>query len=436
MARAFRRAEEKVMKTRKIAIMGLGTVGGGTYDILTQNRDYILKTRGVDIEVKTILDRDKAPLEKRGINTSLFCGDVDALAADPEVELVVETMGGVEPAKTFIIKMLTAGKSVVTANKELIAKHWSELEAVAKAHDCGLFFEASCVGGVPIIRALGESFQGDKVKSIYGIINGTTNYILSKMSAEKCGYDEALKMAQQLGYAEFDPTSDVEGFDAVYKLSILGSLAFHTCLPYGSIFREGISKVTAADIKNAHDLGYEIKLVAVGKRDGDKIEARVHPAFVPKEHPLASVSGAFNAVFLHGDFVGDLMFYGSGAGAHPTGSAIVSDIVKALLGSPVYTDFDNDGKLDKKLEFVGDFSSGYYICVTVDDKKGVLSRISTILSDNGVNIKSAMQNPCGQGAATVVFLTHSAKEHSVMQSINSIGKLSSVRAINSMIRVL
>ncbi len=424
------------MVTRKIAIMGLGTVGGGAYDILTKNRDYILKTSGVDIEVKAILDRDSSPLEKRGIDTALFCGDVDALAADTEVELVVETMGGVEPAKTFIEKMLAAGKSVVTANKELLAKHWAELEKVAKAHNCGLFFEASCVGGVPIIRALGESFQGDRVQSIYGIINGTTNYILSKMSAENCGYSEALESAQKLGYAEADPTSDVEGFDAVYKLSILGSLAFHTCLPYGSIFREGITKVTAADIKNAHDLGYEIKLLAVGKRDGDRIEARVHPAFVPKDHPLASVSGAFNAVYLSGDFVGDLMFYGSGAGAHPTGSAIVSDIVKALLGAPKYTDFDNSGKLDKKIEFVGDFSSKYYICVTVDDRTGVLSRISTVLSDNGVNIMSAMQSPSASGAATVVFLTHSAKEHAVMQSLQSIGKLSSVRSIDSMIRVL
>lgn len=424
------------MNTRKIAIMGLGTVGGGAYDILTQNREYIKKTRGVDIEIKKILDRDKFPLLKRGIDEKLYCGDVDALAADPDIELVVETMGGIQPAKSFIEKMLSAGKSVVTANKELLAKHWSDLEPIAKAHNCGLYFEASCVGGVPIIRALGESFQGDKIKSIYGIINGTTNYILSKMSAEKCAYETALAMAQKLGYAEFDPTSDVEGYDAVYKLSILGSLAFHTCLPYGSIFREGISKIRADDISYAHELGYEIKLVAVGKRDGNKIEARVHPALVPKDHPLSTVSGAFNAVYLNGDFVGDLMFYGSGAGAHPTGSAIVSDIIKGLLDSPVYADFENNGKLDKSIEFVGDFSSGYYICLTVDDKAGVLSRISNILSENCVNIMSAIQNPYEKGGSTIVFLTHSAKERTVMRSLESIGKLASVRSIDSMIRVL
>ena len=416
--------------------MGFGTVGGGTYDILTQNRDHIRSTQGVDIEVKYVLDRSAECLEKRGADKSLFCSDVDALAADKEVELVVETMGGVEPAKTFITKMLRAGKSVVTANKELLAKSWSELEPIAKENGCGLFFEASCVGGVPIVRALGESFQGDKVQSIYGIINGTTNYILSKMSAEGVSYSQALAQAQALGFAEENPTSDVEGYDAAYKLSILGSLAFHTSLPYQSIYREGITRVTAADIINAKRLGYEIKLLAIGKRCGNDIEARVHPVFVEKNHPLASVSGAFNAVYLHGDFVGDLMFYGAGAGAHPTGSAIVSDIVKALCGKPTYCDFDNNGKLDKSVNLVGDFLSGYYICVTVDDKAGVLSRISTILSDNGVSIKAATQVPSDGNAATVVFLTHPSREHSVMRSLESIGKLASVRNIDSMIRVL
>ena len=424
------------MKKHKIAIMGFGTVGGGTYDILTQNRDHIRSTQGVDIEVKYVLDRSAECLEKRGADKSLFCSDVDALAADKEVELVVETMGGVEPAKTFITKMLRAGKSVVTANKELLAKSWSELEPIAKENGCGLFFEASCVGGVPIVRALGESFQGDKVQSIYGIINGTTNYILSKMSAEGVSYSQALAQAQALGFAEANPTSDVEGYDAAYKLSILGSLAFHTSLPYQSIYREGITRVTAADIINAKRLGYEIKLLAIGKRCGNDIEARVHPVFVEKNHPLASVSGAFNAVYLHGDFVGDLMFYGAGAGAHPTGSAIVSDIVKALCGKPTYCDFDNNGKLDKSVNLVGDFLSGYYICVTVDDKAGVLSRISTILSDNGVSIKAATQVPSDGNASTVVFLTHPSREHSVMRSLESIGKLASVRNIDSMIRVL
>ncbi|MCI9404594.1 MAG: homoserine dehydrogenase [Clostridia bacterium] len=426
----------KNKSVRNIAIMGLGTVGGGAYDIIASNGDYIERTQGLDVRVKRILDRTDAPLRARGIDPSLYCGSVDELAADKEIEVVVETMGGVEPAKTFITKMLESGKSVVTANKELLAKFWHELEPIAAAHGCGLFFEASCVGGVPVIRALGESFQGDRVQSICGIINGTTNYILSKMSRENLGYAEALGAAQSLGYAEADPTSDVEGYDAAYKLSILGSLAFHTCLPYGSIYREGITKVTAADIKNAHDLGYEIKLLAIGKRDGNNVEARVHPAFVPKNHPLASVSGAYNAVYLNGDHVGDLMFYGAGAGAHPTGSAIVSDVIKALSDKPRYCDFANTGKLDKSVSLVGDFVSGYYLCVTVDDKAGVLSRLSTVLSDNGVSIKAATQSPSDGDAATVMFLTHRAREHAVMQSLEAIGKLASVRSVDSVIRVL
>lgn len=427
------------MKTHKIAIMGFGTVGGGTYDILTENREYIRSTRGLDIEVKTILDRSSAPLDARGIDKSVFCSDVDALAADSEISVVVETMGGVEPAKTFITKMLSSGKSVVTANKELLAKHWHELEPVAREHCAGLYFEASCVGGVPIIRAINESFQGDKVKSIYGIINGTTNYILSKMSAEGVGYAEALAAAQSLGYAEADPTSDVEGFDAAYKLSILASLAFHTCVPYGNIYREGITSVTASDIKHAKELGYAIKLLAIAKSGDDGVEARVHPCLVPIDHALSSVSGAFNAVYLNGDFVGDLMFYGAGAGAHPTGSAIVSDIVKALGGKHTYTDFQNTGKLSPDTKLIGDFTSGYYISLIVDDRPGVLSRISTMMGDLGISIKAATQGPDYEekkGGANVVFLTHRAKEHAVMQAIEKIGTLAAVRKIESMIRVL
>ncbi|MCH5163295.1 MAG: homoserine dehydrogenase [Clostridiales bacterium] len=424
------------MKKKKIAIMGLGTVGGGAYDILTRNREYIMKTQGVDIEVKYILDRDVTPLEKRGIPTELFCSDVDKLAADKEIEVVIETMGGVQPAKTFIEKMLASGKSVVTANKELLAKSWHELEPIARKNKCGLFFEASCVGGVPIIRALGESFQGDRVESVYGIINGTTNYILSKMSKDGCDYATALKEAQRLGYAEANPSSDVDGYDAAYKLSILASLAFHTCVPYGCIYREGITKVSARDIENASRLGYEIKLLAIGKRKGDGLEVRVHPAFVEKDHALASVSGAFNAVYLTGDHVGNLMFYGAGAGAAPTGSAIVSDVIKALKGDIKYCDFDNSGKLDGKVKLVSDFTSGYYIDVAVEDKPGVLSRISTVFGDNDVSIKAATQAPGENGRTAIVFLTYAAGEKAIMRSLDEIGKLSSVIQISSVIRVL
>lgn len=416
--------------------MGFGTVGSGTYDILVNNRDYIRRTQGLNIEVARILDRSDAKLVRHGVDARLFCGSADELAADGEIELVVETMGGVVPAEEYIIKMLKAGKSVVTANKELLAKHWHELEPIAKAHGAGLFFEASCVGGVPIIRALGESFQGDKVRSIYGIINGTTNYILSKMTNEGCEYAAALAEAQALGFAEADPTSDVEGYDAAYKLSILASLAFRTRIPYDGIYREGITKVTATDIANARELGYTIKLLAVGKREGNAVEARVHPVFVPNTHPLASVSGAFNAVYLCGDYVGDLMFYGAGAGAHPTGSAVVSDIVKGLQGARRYADFEVDGSSGRGIELVDDFIGGYYICVTVADRSGVLSRISNILGDNDVSIKAALQRSSSAETATVVFLTHPAHEHAVNKSLAAIAELATVVRIDSVIRVL
>lgn len=419
------------MQKKKIAIMGLGTVGGGAYDILTQNRDYIMSTQGLDISVAAILDRDERPLEMRGIDRALFRSSIDALAADKDIDLVIETMGGVEPAKTFIIKLLNAGKSVVTANKELLAKHWGELEPIAKRNGVGLFFEASCVGGVPVIRALGESMQGDRIQSVYGIINGTTNYILSKMSVDGIDYAAALAEAQKLGFAEADPKSDVEGYDAAYKLSLLASLAFHKNIPYSEVYREGITGITGKDIKNAHALGYEIKLLAIGKRDGERIEARVHPVLVSASHPLAAVSGAYNAVYLNGDCVGDLMFYGAGAGARPTGSAIVSDTVKALKDKPRYLTVTGGAP-----KFADNFVSGYYMCVNVDDKPGVLGKICTVLSDNGVSIKSALQREPIGDATTLLLLTHHAREHSFMRALDGIKELDCVRAVESMIRVL
>lgn len=422
------------MKKAKIAIMGLGTVGGGAYDILINNRKHIADCYGVDIEVARILDRDVSTLTKRGISADLFASNIDVLANDKDIQVVVETMGGVKPAKEFIEKMLRSGKNVVTANKELIGKHWKDLEAAAIAGKSGLFFEASCVGGVPIVRTLTESLQGDNIQEIFGIINGTTNYILSAMTQEGLDYDSALKRAQSLGYAEANPTADVEGYDAAYKISILSSLAFHTMIPSECVYREGISRITANDIAYAEDLGYAVKLLAIARRNGNKVEARVHPAFVPKTHPLASVSGAYNAVYLKGDFVGDIMLYGAGAGAHPTGSAIVSDIVKALTSPPRYNDFETNGKLNG-VELEGDFESEYYVAVRVEDRPGVLGKIAAIMGDNGISIRAAVQRPSVKDAS-VVFLTHTATEKAIMKSLQQIEKLASLIKIDNMIRVI
>ncbi len=423
-------------KTVNVAIMGIGTVGGGTYEILTHNHDYLLANHGIDFRVKKVLDKNLERVKSFGIPETAVASGVDEIAADSDISIVVETMGGVEPAKTFIEKVLLSGKSVVTANKELVSKHWSSLEAAAKKGGAGLYFEASCVGGVPIIRALHESLQANHINSLVGIINGTTNYILSKMTEEGMSYADALKEAQSLGYAEFNPTADVEGFDASYKLSILSSLAFHTCIPFQHVYREGITGITKADIKAGKELGYVIKLLAIGKRSGDTVEVRVHPTFVPVGHPLAGVSGSFNAVYVNGDFVDDLMFYGRGAGARPTGSAIVSDVVYAAERTePVYSDFDNDGKVAEGITIGMDFTSKYYLSVSAPDAPGVLAALAGVFAKNNVSIETVLQRG-GSGGASISFLTHTARESDVRRSVTEIEKLDDANKVVSLIRVL
>ena len=423
-------------KTVNVAIMGIGTVGGGTYEILTKNRAFMQRTQGIDFNVVKVLDKNIDRIKSFGIPESAAAASVDEIAADKSISIVVETMGGVEPAKTFIEKLLLAGKSVVTANKELVSKHWPALEEAAKKGGAGLYFEASCVGGVPIIRALQEGLQANHITSIVGIINGTTNYILTKMTEEGMSYADALKEAQQLGYAEFNPTADVEGFDAAYKLPILAPLAFHTFVPYQTIYREGITQISKADIKTGLELGYRVKLLAIGTRKDNVIEVRVHPTFVPASHPLAGVGGSFNAVFVHGDFVDDLMFYGRGAGARPTGSAIVSDVVYAAKASaPVYSDFVNNGKVADDVTITGDFSSKYYLAVSVKDVPGVLAAVTGVFARHSVSIESVSQRSSGSGAA-IVFLTHTAYESDIKAAVAEIEDLDDTNKVESLIRVL
>ncbi len=424
------------MKTVNIAIMGIGTVGGGTYDILVQNHDKIAASYGIDVVVKKVLDKDMDRLLAK-VTPEQATTDINDIINDKEITIVAELMGGVEPAKTFITKVLQSGKSVVTANKELISKHWSDLETVAKENKVGLYFEASCVGGVPVIRTLGESLQGDNIQTIMGIINGTTNYILTKMSQEGWSYEQALKEAQALGFAEFNPTADVDGYDAMYKLSILSSLAFHTCIPYTAIHREGITKVTKEDIASGKQMGYALKLLAIGKRNGNSVEVRVHPAFVPEAHPMASVNGSFNAVFLKGDFVDDVMLYGRGAGARPTGSAVVSDIVYCALKSEhKYTDFDNNGKVAENIEIKSDFTGKYYVALTVEDKPGVLAAMTDVWGKNGVSISSISQREADGTSASIVVMTHATGEYSVQNAVKELSKLACVKSIDSLIRVI
>lgn len=425
------------MKTVGVAILGLGVVGGGTYKILTEHREFYRRTQNVDISVECVLELNRQRALDLGVEESRICSNIAEVVSNPNVDIVVEVIGGVEPARSFVLAALHSGKSVVTSNKELFCKYWFELEKAAKRTNVGLYFEASCVGGVPIIRTLIDGMQANVVNNLTGIINGTTNYILTRMTREGLDYREALKDAQALGYAEKDPTADVEGYDATYKLSILASLAFHTKVPLDKIYREGITDISRQDIAYGEELGYVLKLLAIGKNDGEgNVEVRVHPAFIRKDHPLASVSDSFNAVFLKGDCVGDIMLYGRGAGALPTGSAIVSDVIYAATHSdPKYAAFKNTQLAEKGVRFVSDFKSRYYIRFTAKDRPGVLAKVAGIFAKYNISIIDLIQKGEDMENIPIILITHETGELSVRHALEKIAALEDVVEVNGVIRV-
>lgn len=421
------------MKEVKIGIMGMGTVGSGVYRVIEKESSYIAHKEGVKLEVKKVLALNYSipiPEEKKA-------KDVDEIANDPDISIVVEVMGGEEPAKTFITKMLRAGKSVVSANKQLISTHWPELESEAKSTGAGFYFEASVGGGIPILRSVSDSLQANTIDSIAAIINGTTNYILTKMSDEGREFEDVLSEAQALGYAEADPTADVDGFDAMYKLSILASMAFHSRLPIEHIYREGIRRVTKNDITYARELGYEVKLLAIAKRQGEHVQLRVHPTMIPKTHPLANVKDSFNAILLHGSAVDDVMFYGRGAGDLPTASAIVSDILcAATTCRHKYVTFMNDPeRISPTLCFENNWETGYYMSLKLEDKPGVLSKVTKVLGNNGVSLSSVIQKKTDGQLATVIFVTHKTRELYVKKALDELSTLDEVAEIQSTMRV-
>lgn len=426
------------MKKVGVAILGLGVVGGGTYKILTEHSQFYKKNHGLEIVVESVLERNKERALSLGIEESKIAGSIAEICSNPEVDIIVEVMGGVEPAKSYVLAALNAGKSVVTSNKELYCKYSHELEKTAKKNHCGLFYEASCVGGVPIIRALTDNLQGNVIKSMLGIINGTTNYILTKMANAGASYGEVLEEAKKLGYAEANPSADVDGYDAVYKLSILSSLAFHTKVPYTEIYREGISEISSVDIAYGKQLGYVIKLLAIGKNTEKGIEVRVHPAFIKAEHPLASVNDSFNAVYLTGDSVEDVMLYGRGAGAKPTGSAIVGDIIYcATHPNFVYSPFENTEKADPATKFIKNFESAYYLRIVAADKAGVLSKVTSILGKYGISMAQVIQAKEGaEGAVPLVIITHETHENSINKAVADINSASEIAKVAAVIRVV
>jgi homoserine dehydrogenase len=422
-------------KQVRIALLGFGTVGSGIYRIVTGMRDEIARREDVELSAARVLVKAlDEPNTKIAEDQSIFTTNFEDVLADEEVSVIAECMGGEEPARTFIMAALNAGKTVVTSNKEVFAKHWKQMEEAAHASGAGLYFEATVGGGIPVIRTLTHSMQGNNVESIMGIINGTTNYILTAMSEEGREFADVLREAQAKGYAEFDPTADVEGFDAMYKISILASLAFNTRVPIERVYREGISKVTKQDIGYAREFGCAIKLLAIAKMKEGRIEVRVHPTMVPLEHPLAAVRGSFNAVFIHGNNVDDVMLYGRGAGSLPTASAMVSDIIIACSGHEhryPLLDANGDGNT-----FEDDWESEFYVHMKVLDKPGVLARIAGVFGKHQVSLASVIQKePDSNDTAHLVFITHKSREKAFGAAIEEIEGLPEVSAVLGRLRV-
>lgn len=421
------------MKKVRIALLGLGNVGKGVWNILKVNKQAIMKRSGYDIEIAKILVRDKRKKRNVDVPQELLTTDADEIFNDDSIKIVVEVMGGLEPAKTYILKAIRRKKHVVTANKFLIATDGQQIFKEAEEQGVIVNFEASVAGGIPVIHGINESLTANRIEEVAGIINGTTNYILTKMTLEGMDFETALKEAQEKGYAEADPTSDVENYDAVYKLGILSTLAFETEVDVNKIYREGITRIKSKDIEYARELGYVIKPLAIVREADGRLEARVHPAMIPAIHPLANVNESFNAIFIRGNAVGDLMLYGRGAGELPTGSAVVGDIISVLRDEEVpqikrqYT--------DKEIVPPKGIKSQYYLRITVKDQPGVLGKIATIFGQNQVSILSFIQKPKKEDFVSLVLVTHDTIEGNVAKSLKDIEKLDMVDKIKNVIRI-
>jgi len=419
-----------------IGILGLGTVGRGVYRVLQKNRELIAARLGTPLEVVKILVRDTG--KERGITLlpELLTTDPAAVLEDPGVSIVVEVMGGIEPARRYVLEALSHGKSVVTANKDLMAVCGQELFAGAAATGADLFFEASVAGGIPVVKILKEALAGNRILEVIGIINGTTNYILSKMSDEGADFDTVLREAQERGYAEADPASDIEGLDAARKIAILASIAFNTRVMLDDVYVEGITKIRPEDIKYARELGYVIKLLGIARETPGGIEVRVHPALVRCGHPLAAVSDVFNAVFTRGDAVGETMFYGRGAGELPTASAVVGDIIAAarnircnarrILGC---TCFER-----KPVRPITAIESCYYLRLRVIDRPGVLAGIAGAFGNNSVSLAAVIQKTTGV-VAELVLVTHRVREANLRAAVEELRCLPTVETVANIIRV-
>lgn len=420
-----------------IGILGLGVVGSGTLRVLTENAEGIARKVGAPLAVKKIAVRDLQKARDVSVAPSLLTDRPEEVIDDPEIDILCELIGGVEPARDYVLRAMKSGKNIVTANKEMMAKAGHDLLLEAQARKLDFSFEGSVGGGIPIIQPLKESLAANRFSEIMGIVNGTTNYILTKMTQEGADFADVLKEAQAHGYAEPDPTNDIEGFDAQYKIAILSSIAFTSRINISDIYVEGITKIAKRDIEVAEDLGYVIKIVGIGQSLGDALQVRVHPVLLPKSHPLASVNDVYNAIYLRGDAVGDAMFYGRGAGSLPTGSAVVGDIigtarniVQGSTGRLGCTCYDSKPVLD-----ISELETNYYVRLLANDRPKVLASLASVFGDFDVSIASVIQRAQPNGDAEIVWITHRCKEANLRSALDVITRLNIVTGVQNWIRV-
>ncbi len=423
-------------KEIKAALLGAGTVGGGVYKLVERRAAEMPDKVGAELKITKVLVKNLQK-KREGIPTEVLTDDWEGIIHDPEISIVIELMGGVEPARTYILQALEAGKNVVTANKDLLAEHGQELMEAAERNHCDLCFEAAVGGGIPIIRPLKECLAGNEITEVMGIVNGTTNYILTKMTQEGWDFDDALKEAQRLGFAEADPTADVEGLDAGRKMAILASIAFHSRVTFKDVDVKGITKITAKDIQYAKEFGYTLKLLGVARNEEGKMEVGVSPMMIPSTHPLANVNDSFNAVFVHGDAVDDAMFQGRGAGEFPTASAVVGDLISVARDMQ----YDCCGRIgcscykNLSMKPAGEARHKYFLRLIVEDRTGILAGVAGVLGNNGVSINQVIQKPAVNGVAELVVITDKVETRHLNDAMMIFGEMSMIREVASVIRV-
>src|SRR6202789_481105 len=428
----------------QIGMIGFGNVGQGVYRLLEKNRSLIESKIGAQMRIKRIVVRDLAKSRDVTVPEGMLTTNFDDVLNDPEIDIVLELMGGYEPTRTYLLDAMRKGKHIVTANKAVLSMHWEEIIQTAREQKVDIYFEAAVCGGIPVVQAINDGLAPNNITSIYGIVNGTTNFILQKMTEEKKTFKEALQMAQKKGLAEADPTLDINGMDAAHKLAILASLAFSKRVKVEDIYVEGIERITVQDIEFAkEEFGRVVKLFAIAEVEGEELEVRVHPTLIPEDHLLAKVDGEYNGVLVTGDFVGTTMYYGLGAGKQPTASAVMSDLI--YVGRSVHDNvageisncwFLNDNPQIKRIKKMGDIKSRYFLKFSVLDQAGVLSAISRILGEHRISIASVIKKEQKKGdKVRVVIVTYEAKEEDVQEALKKINGLPFVREETLLIRM-